>query len=345
MSYTNPGKAPSAGTLFLSLMLAGLILTTLLLIYWAPLGNSYVGIGFLLAIPFCLGGLVTGIGGFSFETAGCIFAPIILFAILFPLAYFGFGEGIVCILMVLPIWLAAGLGGGIAAWIINRRLKNIKSEGSSTKLNVSILLTIPFLLIFYEETSPPAWQTYQVTRSIEIDASAAKVYPSLIALPQINGDEGKATFTHSFLDIPRPSKAQIVKRNGQLIRAAQWGKDIGFEEHITHIKPLKEIRWRFVFPDDSVQNHTDKHIAPDGPIVKITTGGYTISDKGNDKVQLTLSTQYQMRSQLDWYFKAWGELFLGDIQSNVLTIIKQRSEKAETSIHMLKADPQIIPAG
>ena len=81
-----------------------------------------------------------------------------------------------------------------------------------------------------------------------------------------------------------------------------------------------------MFPDDSVQAHTDKHIDPDGPVLKIARGGYTLNETENSTVTVELSTTYRMRTRLGLYFGYWGELMLGDVQSNVLEIIKQRAE-------------------
>jgi hypothetical protein len=106
----------------------------------------------------------------------------------------------------------------------------------------------------------------------------------------------------------------------------QWGDDIQFEERITALAPGKTIQWDFAFPDNSVQAYTDRHIAPDGPLLKIASGGYRLERLDPGKTRLTLHTTYHMRSRLDWYLGWWGEVMLGDVQDNVLAIIKQRAE-------------------
>ncbi|NJO13856.1 MAG: hypothetical protein HC870_01145 [Rhizobiales bacterium] len=104
-------RRPPAGFGFLFAMLVCMLVGVLLLNN-GPMESSYAGIGFLLMIPFALGGLATGAGLRLYNTIGCIFAPLVLFAIMFPFVYFGLAEGLVCILMAMPFWFAAGLGGG-----------------------------------------------------------------------------------------------------------------------------------------------------------------------------------------------------------------------------------------
>jgi hypothetical protein len=129
--------------------------------------------------------------------------------------------------------------------------------------------------------------------------------------------------------ILRPSHCHrnSIRRHRQAKRASANARKIEREiGRFTALTPEKAIAWDFVFPDDSVQAYTDRHIAPDGPLLKIAKGGYRVEPLDDDSVRLTLHTTYRMRSRLGWYLDAWGELLLGDVEDNVLAIIKQRVE-------------------
>jgi len=316
---------PSAGAPFLLIMLAMVLGSFAYLTYGPGLDNGYVGYGALFAIPFALGALVTGLGIVPFRILGCLVAPTVLFGAIFLVVNLGFAEGLICIAMVMPIWIVAGVGGGAAALWIKSQAE--KTEVKGARLKVSAALTIPFALIYAEEASPPQWQVRSVERAVIIDAAARDVWPMLLALPNITGKEGIPTFTHDVTGVPRPSTAALEQRGEALVRAAQWGPDIRFEEHVTQIVPGRRISWRFVFPDGSVQAHTDKHIDPDGPVLKIATGEYRIEEIVPGQSRLTLTTNYRMRTRLGWYFGRWGELMLGDVHDNVLAIIKDRTER------------------
>ena len=326
LPYHTDVRGPHAGGGFLLTML-GLLLAGTLLLNTGALEVSYSGYAFMFLLPFAIGGLATGAGLQVYSHYGCILAPVLLFAIIFPLVHYGLAEGLVCILMALPLWLAAGLGGGLATWIIHRRQRRLSAEASgAARLKVVGLVALPFVLLYAEEASPPAWQERTVVRSVDIAASADAVWPLLVAIPAVGPDEGIATFTHDIAGIPRPSEARLTEREGHLVREGRWGEDIRFEERITALDPGRRIAWDFAFPDNSVQQYTDHHISPDGPLLRIAHGGYTLTPLGDGRVRVSLATTYRMRSRLGRYLEWWGEQMLGDVHDNVLAIIRQRAE-------------------
>jgi hypothetical protein len=74
-----------------------------------------------------------------------------------------------------------------------------------------------------------------------------------------------------------------------------------------------------------LQHHTDEHIAPDGPLLKIDTGDYRLTPLPDGTTRLTLRTNYVAMTHVN-FARWWGELLLGDIQDNVLAVVKQRAE-------------------
>ena len=78
--------------------------------------------------------------------------------------------------------------------------------------------------------------------------------------------------------------------------------------------------------------HTDRHISPDGQFLKIDTGDYTLTPLNDGTTKLTLRTNYIARTHVNLYAQMWGEILLGDIESNILTIIKQRAEAAKARL-------------
>lgn len=326
LPYHSDIRGKRAGSSFLLAMLT-LLLVGILLINNDVLETSYSGVAFMGIIPFAIGALITGAGLQVYSHYGCIIAPALLFAVIFSMMHYSGAEGLICILMVLPFWLAAGLGGGLATWVIHRRQRRSDDHGGANRLQVVGLTALPFVLLFAEEASPPQWQERTVVRSVDIAAAPHEVWPLLLSIPAVRPDEGLATFTHDIAGIPRPSEARLVRReDGQLVREGRWGEVIRFEERVTRLVPGRAIGWDFAFPDSSVQDYTDRHISPDGPMLKIAHGGYTLTPITGGGVRVTLSTTYRMRSRLDWYAGLWGERMLGDVHDNVLAIIKTRAE-------------------
>ena len=48
----------------------------------------------------------------------------------------------------------------------------------------------------------------------------------------------------------------------------------------------------------------------------------------NGRTRVTLHTDYRIRTPLNAYAAVWGELFLGDLEDNLLALIAQRAESS-----------------
>lgn len=308
-------------TITLLLVLVG---AALLLFYTDVFGySSMAGYAALLAIPFSLGGMFTQMVDPKGESSpiGCFVMPTLAIAGVSLLLWLLIGEGAVCIAMILPLWIPAATGGALA-----NRLSNRRERQTDADLLKSSWLIVPLMLLFYEQVNPQQWQDEAVVREITIAVPAAELWPMLGSIRAIRPDEGRSTFTQDVLGIPRPSDAVLVHRDGESVRLARWGNSIHFEEHIVAMVPGSSMQWAFVFGDGSVSQHTDRHISPDGPVLKIAQGGYEITEIAPGISKLRLTTKYRMRSRMAPYLRLWGEVLLGDVEANVLAIIKQRAE-------------------
>jgi len=317
------GRADHILTASLLTILFGI---TLLLFYGDQWGVSDAGLVALLVIPAALGGLMVQLGdpNGSKSMLGCIGFVTVVLGIAFLLTSVAKIEGLICIAMIFPLWIpAAAVGALINRW----NAREAKKQGRSRLMSVGWVV-LPVALLAAEQMAPPEWNDWEVSREIEIDAGTKIIWPLLINIPAISADEGTFNLTQDILMVPRPSEAKIQRESAGLVRKAQWGENIRFDEVVSDFQQGKALSWNFRFPDDSVQKYTDKHISPDGDKLKIISGRYALKQIGPDRSRLVLTTRYKMRSHMDFYLGLWGELLLGDVQDNVLHIIKERAENS-----------------
>ena len=228
-------------------------------------------------------------------------------------------EGVICLIMLSPIWLVAGWIGAFALRAVRKR------RADPARFQASLLF-LPLLCGGLESQIPITPAPVTLTRSIVIHASPARIWPFAVANAHIGQDEGRWTFTQNIVGLPRP-RATVVKGQGiGAVRTAYWGDNINFDEKITQWQPRRRLGWSFAFANSSLQNYTDKHIAPDGQFLKIDTGDYTLTPLTPETTLLTLRTNYIAKTHVNLYARMWGELLLGDIEGNILAIIKQRAE-------------------
>ena len=298
---------------------------------WLAFGPGFAfatsGIGALLAFPFAIGALYARrmYTADDYPLTGCLIIPVALLVAILAIVWLGGFEGLICIAMILPLWIVGGAGGAFAVYLLKYTAGGSDGDSGGARLNSVGLALVPFVVIWAEMAAPAPWKDRIVSRSIDIDAPPSEIWPYLVEIPDIAENEGRRTFTHDLLGVARPREARLVHRAGLLVRKARWGRDIRFEEIVTKVVPGRSIAWRFAFPDDSIQRYTDRHIAPDGPILKLVGGGYDLHPRENGSTRVILSTHYRMRSRLGWYLGWWGERVLGDIEENVLAIIRDRS--------------------
>lgn len=311
-------------------LLLALLLPSAFLFYTDAALESVAGWTALIAIPAAFGALITHLSDPQGQRSpvGCFLVPTLAILGLTGLAYVFFGEGAICIAMILPLWIPAAIAGALVnRW--NARRQRREDEEQAGTIFQSSWLALPIMALIIEQANPADWQHVEVRREVMVDAPAEAIWPLLVSIPAIQSDEGKANFTQDVLGVPRPVAARLETAGGMLVRKALWGEGIRFDEHITRMEPGRAIVWTFAFPDDSVSRHTDRHISPDGAILKILAGGYEIEPLANGRTLVRLTTHYRLRSHLAPYLTLWGERLLGDVEGNVLAIVKQRAEMAE----------------
>jgi hypothetical protein len=228
-------------------------------------------------------------------------------------------EGVICMIMLSPIWLLSGWAGAFM-------LRSQRKRAMHRNTLQSSFLIIPLIAGVVEAQIPRPHEQILLTRSILVHATPGEIWPYTLSTRSIGPREGRWTITHNIIGLPRPRATVISGEGVGAVRTAYWGQHIDFEERIIQWAPNQKLGWTFAFSNSSLQDYTDKHISPDGPFLKIDSGDYTLRRVSSDTTQLTLNTRYIAMTHVNLYARLWGELLLGDTEDNVLTIIKGRSE-------------------
>ena len=280
----------------------------------------FASIWFLALLPAVLCALICYIGDPDrTRSAGFYWlVPVTLCVIVCLASIFILHEGAICLAMVSPIWLASGwLGAFLMRSQRHRRGRALESS----------FLIIPLVAAIVEAQIPVPHEPVRLTRSVVIKAAPEDIWRYAVSSRDIGPDEGRWTITHNIIGMPRPRESTVDGAGVGTVRTARWGDHINFEERIVDWRPGRKLGWAFNFTNSSVQDYTDKHISPDGVFLKIDSGDYVLRPISPDMTELTLTTRYVAKTHVNPYAKLWGELMMGDIQDNVLTIIKDRAER------------------
>ncbi len=284
-------------------------------------GGGAISLSILVVLPYALGSvfyLLSDLHGQKPKRATII--PVVLVLLILIMGAIILREGVICVAMLAPLWWLFAWFGATTVKILHNRYRK------RTTLHSSILLALPFLMLIVDANTVSPITTSNVERSVLINATPNEIWPHLLKMDDIQQSEGRWNVTQNILQVHRPRSAIVIGEETNAIRYAAWGDDITFEEHIRQWHENEDLRWEFVFANDSVQKYTDRHISPDGAHLKIQNGGYRLEPINAQQTRLFLDTNYLVSTPVNTYGTLWGELILGDIQSNILHIVKTRAE-------------------
>lgn len=283
-----------------------------------------VSFSFLLVLPAAVSAFVTYVAD-PFKTRrhrDYLAMPFWILLAVIVLSLFLLQEGVICILLLAPLWLVSGLVGAELTYRLRRR----NHDGRSYCV---ALIALPLVAMQVEPHVVIPVDTATVTREIVIDAPAGAIWPLLRGIPDVRPDEGLWTLAHSLVGLPRPLGAQLPADGVGADRFAAWEHGIRFRERITDWEAGRRIGWTFIFDDIAGWAYTDRHLMPDSAYFRVTDGGYRVEPLPGGRHRVVLHTSYRIQTPVNGYSRLWGELFLGDVENNILAIIKQRAERAQ----------------
>ncbi|GGY28720.1 hypothetical protein [Pseudoduganella albidiflava] len=300
-------------------------LTLRLMFTWELLDGvlEIVSTAFLVVAPLCVGALaVFMMGGEQRITVGQalrVSAHAMMWFLLAMLVLFL--EGIICLVLVAPVYfVAAMIGGAVARWFIHR--------GMASRGTLSAFAILPLLAGPFEAAQDPVQSEQVIVDSIRIAAPPEIVFDQLAQVRDIRPDELGFSFLH-LIGLPRPVAADMHGEGSGAVRISRWEKNVRFEEVITTWNRPYAMHYRFHIPPGSIpRDALDRHVEMGGEYFTVIDGGYDLARTSDGGTLLTLRTRFANRSQLKLYGNLWGKMVLHDFHGSILGLIRSRAEAA-----------------
>lgn len=280
---------------------------------------------FLIGAPFGVGALAVFFASKKENlTLGQQTATATITMLFFLIAMFALVlEGLICIVLVVPVFFIASIIGGLSAGLAVKYLRKPKPT-------IYAFALLPLLLGPIEASLPPASEANLVSTSIIINASPVQVFDQLATVTDIQANELGFSFLH-LIGLPRPLQAAMDGEGAGSVRTSYWEKGVSFKEEITLWERPVKLHYNFNIPPHSIPREAlDRHVELGGEYFTVLNGGYDLQPTADGKTKLTLTTRYLNKSQLQVYGNTWGNIVLNDFHHSILGLMKNRAEQSIT---------------
>lgn len=284
--------------------------------------RDYAG-GLFMWLPFVMGATSTMIYGYKNTSLRLrLFNISILTLAIYCLGLLFFAwEGVICLLMALPIGLFFTWVGYLVGYAIVKYRLN-----STPAVIILFFVSVPCLMSF-ENTINDKEEFRSVTTSIEINASTEQVWKNVISFPQLN----EPTELIFEAGIAYPISATIEGKGVGAIRHCNFSTG-SFVEPITVWNEPGLLRFSVTDQPDPMKEMSPYNIHPNH------LHGYWVSKQGQFKLTplanghtlLEGTTWYVNKIKPGFYWTVWSDYIVHKIHKRVLEHIKMQSEnKAE----------------
>jgi hypothetical protein len=277
---------------------------------------------FIFLLPMAVGYLAAGAGEpGEWRAREAVLLPLAA-AMMVLITVLAIGvEGLICVVMMTPVFLVMALLGGALAWTVryvrNRRLR-------STALLTVLLL--PYLAGPLEQRIPQVRSHRVVENRIRIRADEAAVWGQIIRVPAIRPEEYRTSFIHR-IGFPRPIEATLSHEGVGGVRQASFERGVLFRETVTEWLPRRRLS--FTIAVDSIPTRTlDQHVTVGGEYFDVLDGTYEIVPVAPGQVELRLWSTHRLSTHFNPYSALWTDFVMRQIQGNILEVVRARAEKA-----------------
>lgn len=285
-----------------------------------------MSVAFIFGVPLALGFITIWFTQTDREVRWlrCLFLPWVAGLLCLVCALALVWEGIICIVIWLPLVLILSTVGGLVAGICCLIFKAPRDRNYC----VVVVALLPFVIAPLEKFRAAASDVKTVNTQIRIHASPAVVWDQIRTVPAIQQSEHSFSFSH-LLGFPRPVEAKLVGNGMGAVRYATFERNVLFVETITEWQEPHRLAFSIRADTEHIPPTTfDEHVTIGGRYFDVLSGAYWIEPVDQGDVILHLSSAQRLSTRFNFYSHFWTEYLMADLQNYILGIIKKRCESA-----------------
>jgi hypothetical protein len=284
-------------------------------------------VGFLLLSPVIIGFLTVIVlpKGRVGPTAS-FFLPWLTSGVILVITIWLNIEGMICWMMLFPIFaILAGIGGTVAYRMKHRNKSDIDDWQKPTTFYASVFAVLPAFAALAEGERTLVHKEYLIKESVVIPASPAAVWWHLTHIGGIAKPESKGGMAN-MMGFPRHLHTVLDSAVVGGKRKAVYEKGLYFDETIVAMEPEKRLVLDIkTDPYNIPPTVMDEHILIGGKHVDILQDIYTIERLSDSTCRLNLSSRFFINTPINWYAGIWAKYLMSDILESEIELIKERA--------------------
>jgi hypothetical protein len=229
-------------------------------------------------------------------------------------------EGMICAIVILPLFSLLGAVGGVVMGVVCRAT-------NWPKPTLYSLAALPLLLGLAAEHLPTPAEHSSVRQSIVVQATPEQIWAQLNRATDIEDSEFASTWA-ARIGVPMPVSGVTEQVGSERVRKSVWAKQVFFDEPLIEWQPARHMRWGYRFHKDSFPaGALDDHVVIGGHYFDLKSTAFTLTPTAQG-TRLDIETHYRVSTQFNFYAEHVAQFLLSDMQSNALNFYKQRSERS-----------------
>lgn len=281
---------------------------------------------FIFLVPFSLGFVTVALAerreklAWTARLSMAVVSGILALAVSLALAW----EGLICIFLWFPLYVALSLLGGVLAGAIADARRGSGKNGSGAALPCIALL--PYLAGPIEARFGRAEEIRTIENVIRVDATPEQVWKQIERVPRFAEEEHHFALSH-WIGFPRPLEATLSHEGVGGVRHATFEGNVLFIETVTHWDPPRKLTFSIHADAETIPPHTlDQHVTVGGPYFDVLEGEYELEPLADGGVLLHLRSRHRVSTHFNFYATLWTDFIMSDVQSYILEIVRRRAE-------------------
>lgn len=227
-------------------------------------------------------------------------------------------EGLICVVIILPLFCVLGALGGLLMGVICRATRRRREA-------VYSFAVLPILLGFIPTPEANLQRIRTIERTIVVEAQPQQIWQQLHDARDIRPDEVGHAWMYR-IGVPLPIAGVTQQTPTGFVRKISMGRSIHFEQVATEWRENQFVRWTYRFDKDSFPPRAlDDHVTIGGHYFDLLDTTYKLHPTGPQLTELTITMSYRVSTQFNWYADSVASFLIGNFEEVILEFYRRRA--------------------